>query len=127
MCRHAMRGSTGTGPGRMSQRTRWAGWSSRGLWRVGIRRRSWGGTPTRVKSQAADVDLLCNWWLPYQAISGRLWGRTGYYQQSGAYGFRDQLQDSQVWLTLEPRRCLEQILLHAAHQFADGSVYHWWH
>src|SRR5690606_20144595 len=63
----------------------------------------------------------------YQAISGRLWARTGYYQQSGAFGYRDQLQDSQVWLPLEPRRCREQILLHAAHQFADGSVYHWWH
>src|SRR5262249_29182864 len=43
------------------------------------------------------------------------------------YGFRDQLQDSQVWLTIEPQRCREQIKLHAAHQFADGSVYHWWH
>jgi cellobiose phosphorylase len=82
---------------------------------------------SRVQTQAPDVDLLCNRWLPYQAISGRLWGRTGYYQQSGAYGFRDQLQDSQVWLPIEPRRCLDQILLHAAHQFADGSVYHWWH
>lgn len=83
--------------------------------------------PTRVGTLAPDVDLLCNHWLPYQAISGRLWGRTGYYQQSGAFGFRDQLQDSQVWLTLDPKRCLEQIMLHAAHQFADGSVYHWWH
>jgi cellobiose phosphorylase len=83
--------------------------------------------PTRVGTLAPDLDLLCNHWLPYQAISGRLWGRTGYYQQSGAFGFRDQLQDSQVWLTLDPKRCLDQILLHAAHQFADGSVYHWWH
>jgi cellobiose phosphorylase len=83
--------------------------------------------PTSIQSEMPDLDLLCGSWLPYQAISGRLWGRTGYYQQSGAYGYRDQLQDSQVWLTLEPDRCREQILLHAAHQFADGSVYHWWH
>jgi cellobiose phosphorylase len=81
----------------------------------------------RVRTEMPDLDLLTNHWLPYQAISGRLWGRTGYYQQSGAFGFRDQLQDSQVWLTLDPARCREQILLHAAHQFADGSVYHWWH
>ncbi len=54
-------------------------------------------------------------------------GARGYYQQSGAFGFRDQLQDSQVWLTIDPPRCREQIDLHAAHQFADGSVYHWWH
>ncbi len=83
--------------------------------------------PTHVDSERADFDLLNNTWLPYQAISGRLWGRTGYYQQSGAFGFRDQLQDSQVWLPLEPQRCLDQILMHAAKQFADGSVYHWWH
>lgn len=81
---------------------------------------------TSVKTEAPDVDLLNSTWLPYQAISGRLWGRTGYYQQSGAFGFRDQLQDSQVWLPLEPERCADQIMLHAAHQFADGSVYHWW-
>ncbi len=83
--------------------------------------------PTQVRSSREDVDLLCNHWLPYQAISGRLWGRTGYYQQSGAFGFRDQLQDSMVWLNLAPEKTREQILLHARHQFADGSVYHWWH
>jgi cellobiose phosphorylase len=84
-------------------------------------------SPTRVRTERPDFDLLNNTWLPYQAISGRLWGRTGYYQQSGAFGFRDQLQDSQVWLPLEPARCRDQILHHAAHQFPDGSVYHWWH
>ncbi len=83
--------------------------------------------PTAIKTERDDFDLLNNHWLPYQAVSGRLWGRTGYYQQSGAFGFRDQLQDSQVWLPLEPERCLDQIMLHAARQFADGSVHHWWH
>ncbi len=81
----------------------------------------------RVQTPEPSLNYLVNDWCRYQAISGRLWGRCGYYQQSGAYGFRDQLQDSQVWLTIEPRRCREQINLHAAHQFADGSVYHWWH
>lgn len=83
--------------------------------------------PTTVRTSQPDFDLLNNHWLRYQAISGRLWGRAGYYQQSGAFGFRDQLQDSQVWLTLDPAQCRKQILLHAAHQFKDGSVYHWWH
>jgi cellobiose phosphorylase len=83
-------------------------------------------SPTRVETACEDFDLLNNHWLPYQAISARLWARSGYYQQSGAYGFRDQLQDSQVWLLREPERCKQQILLHAAHQFVDGSVYHWW-
>ena len=83
-------------------------------------------SPTTVETQAADFNLLNNHWLPYQAIGARLWARSGYYQQSGAYGFRDQLQDSQVWLHRQPERCLDQIMLHAAHQFVDGSVYHWW-
>lgn len=81
----------------------------------------------RVETPEPSLDGLVNDWVRYQAISSRLWGRCGYYQQSGAYGFRDQLQDSQVWLTIEPARCRDQINLHAAHQFADGSVYHWWH
>ncbi|MGD9689969.1 MAG: glycosyl transferase family 36 [Phycisphaerales bacterium] len=84
-------------------------------------------SPTRVQTAREDFDLLNNHWLPYQAISGRLWGRTGYYQQSGAFGYRDQLQDSQVWLPIEPKRTADQIMLHAERQFADGSVYHWWH
>lgn len=83
--------------------------------------------PSGVQSGMPDFDLLNSTWLPYQAISGRLWARTGYYQQSGAFGFRDQLQDSMVWLPRDPSQTRRQILLHAAHQFADGSVYHWWH
>ncbi|HRX85388.1 MAG TPA: glycosyl transferase family 36, partial [Phycisphaerae bacterium] len=81
----------------------------------------------RAATPDRSIDFLANDWLRYQAIAGRLWGRAGYYQQSGAYGFRDQLQDSQVWLTIDPAQCRRQINMHAAHQFADGSVYHWWH
>jgi cellobiose phosphorylase len=81
----------------------------------------------RIETPDARFDSLINDWVRYQAISARIWGRAGYYQQSGAYGFRDQLQDSQVWLTIDPERCRRQINLHAEHQFADGSVYHWWH
>ena len=81
----------------------------------------------RIETPDPGLDRLVNDWSRYQAISARLWGRCGYYQQSGAFGFRDQLQDSQVWLTIAPERCRAQIDLHAAHQFRDGSVYHWWH
>lgn len=84
-------------------------------------------SPSTVTSEQPDFNVLNSTWLAYQAISGRLWARTGYYQQSGAFGFRDQLQDSQVWLPRDPSQTRKQILLHAAHQFADGSVYHWWH
>lgn len=81
----------------------------------------------RVETPEPTLDHLVNDWARYQAVSARLWGRCGYYQQSGAVGFRDQLQDSQVWLTIDPSLCRAQIGLHARHQFADGSVYHWWH
>ncbi|MBL0349593.1 MAG: glycosyl transferase family 36 [Elusimicrobia bacterium] len=80
-----------------------------------------------VETPDKGFDLLTNTWLKYQALSGRLWGRTAYYQMGGAYGFRDQLQDSQVFLPLDPEGTRKQIHLHAAHQFGDGTVYHWWH
>ncbi len=74
-----------------------------------------------------SINLLANKWLRYQAIAGRLWARTAYYQQSGAFGFRDQLQDSLIFLQLDPSLTLKQIRLHAKHQFEDGTVLHWWH
>ncbi|MCX7895518.1 MAG: hypothetical protein N2447_06165, partial [Thermoanaerobaculum sp.] len=83
--------------------------------------------PHQLTLPEASLNHLVNLWSRYQAIAGRLWARCGYYQQSGAIGFRDQLQDAQVWLTIAPQRCGEQITLHAAHQFANGSAYHWWH
>jgi len=73
------------------------------------------------------MDLMQNTWLKYQAISGRIWGRSAYYQTGGAFGFRDQLQDSLLWLSIDPEQTKRQLLLHARHQFADGTVYHWWH
>jgi cellobiose phosphorylase len=73
------------------------------------------------------TNIMLNTWLKYQAISGRLWGRTAYYQTGGAFGFRDQLQDSQIFLPIDSEQTRRQILLHARHQFKDGTVYHWWH
>jgi len=80
-----------------------------------------------VETPDEGFNFMNNTWLKYQALSARLWGRTGYYQLSGAYGFRDQLQDSQIFLPFEPESTKKQILLHARHQFKDGTVYHWWH
>jgi cellobiose phosphorylase len=89
----------------------------------------WNDLLGELKVQTPDkaFDILTNYWLKYQAIAGRLWARTAYYQYSGGYGFRDQLQDSLVFLPLKPELTKRQILLHAAHQFKDGVVYHWWH
>lgn len=84
-------------------------------------------SPVNVSTPDPAFDLMVNTWLKYQAISGRIWGRSAYYQTGGAYGFRDQLQDSQVFLPIDPAHTRRQILLHAQHQFRDGSVYHWWH
>lgn len=98
--------------------------------------RAWGATqrhwaalldPLEVRTPDPAFDLLANAWLKYQAISSRLRGRTGYFQPGGAFGFRDQLQDSQVFLPLDPDETRRQIEMHAAHQFEDGTALHWWH
>lgn len=81
----------------------------------------------QVHTPDPSVNLLVNQWLPYQAISCRMWGRTAYYQTGGAYGFRDQLQDSLAALTLNPRLCRDHIVRAARHQFRDGTTFHWWH
>jgi len=83
--------------------------------------------PFPVKTPSRAFDLLTNTWLKYQALAGRLWGRTAYYQTGGAFGFRDQLQDSQIFLPMDPEGTFRQIRLHAAHQFTDGTVLHWWY
>jgi len=93
-------------------------------------KRFWKELVSGLTVQTPDnaVNVMANGWLAYQAISCRLWARTAYYQTGGAYGYRDQLQDSLVWLLLgQPQRTLEQIRLHAAHQYQDGTVLHWWH
>ena len=90
----------------------------------------WDGTLDQLVIETPDpaLNLMANGWLQYQAIVGRLLGRTAYYQTGGAYGFRDQLQDSLVWLLMgRPEATLDQIRLHAAHQYQDGIVLHWWH
>jgi cellobiose phosphorylase len=89
----------------------------------------WDSILGTVRSRTPDdaMDVMQNTWLKYQAISGRMWARTAYYQTGGAYGYRDQLQDSLLWLTIDPEMTKQQILLHARHQFLDGTVYHWWH
>lgn len=81
----------------------------------------------RIDTPAPALDVMVNHWLPYQNLSCRLWGRSAFYQSGGAFGFRDQLQDSAALLYLDPSIARRQILLHAAHQFVEGDVLHWWH
>jgi N,N'-diacetylchitobiose phosphorylase len=84
-----------------------------------------GGVTVRTPSHA--LDLMVNGWLAYQNVSCRLQGRSAFYQSGGAYGFRDQLQDVTALVWLDPARVRRQILVHAAHQFPEGDVLHWWH
>ena len=79
-----------------------------------------------VTTNDKRFDFFTNIWSKYQAISCRLWAKAAYYQISGGIGFRDQLQDSLVFLQSNPELTKKQILLHAEHQFFHGDVYHWW-
>ncbi|MEO7730846.1 MAG: cellobiose phosphorylase, partial [Kofleriaceae bacterium] len=82
---------------------------------------------TRVATPEPAMDVMLNRWLLYQAVASRLFGRVGFYQASGAFGFRDQLQDVLALLHAAPERTRAHILETAAHQFEDGDVMHWWH
>lgn len=80
----------------------------------------------KVETPDEAFNFMTNYWLKYQAISCRLWGKSAFYQISAGIGFRDQLQDSQIFLVSEPEYSKKQLLLHASQQFIEGDVYHWW-
>ncbi|MGH7475834.1 MAG: GH36-type glycosyl hydrolase domain-containing protein [Longimicrobiales bacterium] len=84
-------------------------------------------TVIQVGSPEPSFDAMLNRWALYQALACRMWGRTAFYQSSGAYGFRDQLQDVMAFVYAEPDVAREHILLATSRQFVEGDVQHWWH
>ena len=81
----------------------------------------------QVYTPIESINIMLNGWIPYQIISSRLYAKTGYYQSGGAYGFRDQLQDTLGLKYIDTAFLKNQIIKHSKHQFIEGDVEHWWH
>ena len=92
------------------------------------RRRTWDGFLGTIEVETPDAafNALVNRWLPYQSLACRIRARSAFYQASGAFGFRDQLQDTLAFLVHDPSLAREQILTAASRQFPEGDVQHWW-
>lgn len=89
----------------------------------------WSDLLNRVQVQTPleSMNIMINGWAIYQTLASRILGRTGFYQSGGAYGFRDQLQDTICLKYVNPELTKKQIIKHSEHQFIQGDVEHWWH
>lgn len=92
-------------------------------------RERWLGAVSRLWITTPDeaMNRYLGGWAAYQTLCCRLMARTSLYQNGGAFGFRDQLQDAVNLLLLDSKPAREQIGCACAHQFSAGDVCHWWH
>ncbi len=90
---------------------------------------NWNEKLSKIKVETKDESLnyVLNGWYLYQALSSRIMAKAGFYQVSGAFGYRDQLQDAMNICDVDDKYTREQILINAKHQFIEGDVLHWWH
>jgi cellobiose phosphorylase len=109
-----VQGHRGVGAARVALEEVWRFWNDK----LGV---------LHAETPDTALDVLMNGWLPYQVLSSRLWGRSGFYQSGGAYGFRDQLQDCLALLHEAPELARQHLLRAAEQQFLEGDVQHWWH
>jgi cyclic beta-1,2-glucan synthetase len=91
--------------------------------------RAWDARLTTISARtpSPEFDAMLNRWSLYQALACRMWARSALYQSSGAYGFRDQLQDCMAFVYAEPAIARAHLLRCAGRQFPEGDVQHWWH
>lgn len=96
--------------------------------RLADNERVWRGFLDTIQVETPDkaLDAMVNHWLPYQSLACRIRARSAFYQASGAFGFRDQLQDTLALLAHDPKLARDQILNAARRQFPEGDVQHWW-
>ncbi|HZJ76475.1 MAG TPA: glycosyl transferase, partial [Oscillospiraceae bacterium] len=89
----------------------------------------WDSTLAKIRIKTPDdtMDCMLNFWLMYQNIACRMWGRAGFYQVGGAFGARDQMQDVTNALYHVPEEAEKQIIRNCSHQYVEGDIQHWWH
>ena len=111
----------GAAPGEAAARDMIAGYNTAAKVRASLEaaRAAWQQRlgMVRVHTPDAEFDAMLNHWSLYQALASRMWGRMGLYQSSGAFGFRDQLQDVMAFVYAEPQLAREHLLRAASRQF----------